>query len=77
MEKTDELFQYLSCRPQPDDLESDNCQVAYERADLRAVVPLLNLADLGKVYEGKETLTEKLIAYEQYISHEMQLRDYN
>ena len=77
MEISDYLFQYLSCRPQPDDQESENCQEAYERADLRAVAPLLNLTELGKAFEGKETLTEKIIAYEQYISHEMQLRDYN
>ena len=77
MEISDYLFQYLSCRPQPDEQESENCQKAYERADLRAVAPMLNLMGLGKAFEGKETLTEKIIAYEQYISQEMQLRDYN
>ena len=37
----DDIFKYLSCKPQKDDSQSANCQISYDRNDLRAVAPLI------------------------------------
>ena len=71
----DAYFTYLTCRPQADGSSSPTCEQSFRRADLRALAPYY--LDLTGVFADEASIKEKEIAYEQYISREMYLRDYN